>query len=132
MKKFKIKSLNSLQNYCLNEILKKKSRNVLLSIPYNSGCTLIYHILSEILDGIIIVITNNQFTLKKKLINYNENASWAFLSPNLEKEQKDKIFEYIEEKKVKLLYISPEIFDSDYLVSFHNIGLLVIGKFYLF
>ena len=82
------------------------------------------------MENTVIILTHSQFTLKKKLIKVNDKIPWAFISDNLSNKQKLKIFEFINKKEVKLVFISPENFFNEKFFKKLKINLLVFEDFH--
>jgi len=108
LKKFGFKALLPFQEQAL-ECLTSKT-NCLISRPSGTGRSTIYQICALLLEGIIIVVTQKQSSLKKRLEKINTLVSWGAINSDLSPEQQNQVFSLAKQKRLKLLFITPELF----------------------
>ena len=109
LKKFGFKALLPFQEQAIDSLLAKNS--CIVSRPSGSGKSTIYQIFSLLIDGIIVVVTKNHGSLKKKLEKINTFVSWGAINSSLTPEQQNHVFSLAKQKKLKLLFITPEFFN---------------------
>lgn len=119
-----MKKLLPFQEICMEKIQSNISSMV--ALPSGCGKSLIYQILSFILEGLIIVVTDKQNFLKKKLNKINYFISWGAINCEMSAQHQQQVLFLAKEKKIKLLFLTPEIFYMSYAQIFYNISLVVI------
>lgn len=79
-------------------------------IPLNSY-TRLFHVLHQKIDTTAIIVTEYPLYYLQKMENLNRlsKLKWAFLNSSLDQEDKVKILEMYELKKLKLLFITPSM-----------------------
>lgn len=109
LKKFGFKALLPFQEQAIDSLLAKNS--CIVSRPSGSGKSTIYQIFSLLIEGVIVVVTKNHGSLKKKLEKINSFVSWGAINSSLTPEQQNHVFSLAKQKKLKLLFITPEFFN---------------------
>ena len=109
LKKFGFKALLPFQEQAIDSLFAKNS--CIVSKPSGSGKSTIYQIFSLLIEGIIVVVTKNHGSLKKKLEKINSFVSWGAINSSLTPEQQNHVFSLAKQKKLKLLFITPEFFN---------------------
>ena len=109
LKKFGFKSLLNFQIIALNSLFLQK-KSILITQPSNNGKSTIYQILSYLYEGLILVVSQKHAYLKKKLEKINNFISWGAINPKLGAEEQREIMDFaIKKRKLKILFITPEI-----------------------
>lgn len=98
----------------------------LVALPSGCGKSMIYQILSFILEGLIIIVTDKQNFLKKKLNKINYFISWGAINCEMSVQHQQQVLYLAKEKKIKLLFLTPEIFYMSYAQIFSIISLVVV------
>lgn len=111
LKKFNFKCLLPFQKTCIDSL--QSNISCIITQPTGTGKSTIYQILSGLSDGIIFVITQKQAFLKRKLEKINDSISWGALNPELTYEQQREVLSLAEQRRLKILFITPELFLLD-------------------
>lgn len=98
-------------------------------IPINSF-TKFFHVLHQKIDTTAIIVTEYpiHYLAKMEQLNRLSKLKWAFLNSSLDQDDKVKILEMYELKKLKLLFITPSMFKNETLIEFES-ELLVFCDF---
>ena len=116
LKKFGFKSLLPFQEQALERLQAKTS--CLVSRPSGCGKSTIYQLFTLLSEGIIVVVTKKQGFLKKRLEKINNFVSWGAINPTLTAEQQNHVFSLAKQKRIKLLFISPELLNLSHFSAF--------------
>ena len=93
--------------------------NAFVLMPTGGGKSLCYQIPAIILDGVALVVSPLIALMQDQVATLNEfGISARYLAASLSKEQNDECFSLIRQKKLKLLYITPERFNSPWFLNF--------------
>jgi len=96
-----------LQKEAIEAVLDKK--DVLLVLPTGGGKSICFQVPALAQEGVSIVVSPLIALMNDQVIALQQNGIAAFaLHSNLDFEQKKMISDQIEQRKVKLLYLSPE------------------------
>ena len=73
------------------------------------------HVLHQKVENLAIVVTEYQTWWMDKMeqLDRLSTLKWGFLNPNMSNEDKVKVLELYELKKLKLLFISPSLFKAE-------------------
>ncbi len=114
-KHFGFDTFRPIQETAINHILEKK--DLLTILPTGSGKSLIFQLPTLMMDGTTIVISPLIALMQDQVVNLQANGISAnMISSQNSNEQNDEIFQQLENKQLKFLYIAPERFASGYFI----------------
>ena len=116
IKKFGFNTLLPFQENSIKSLILEIS--CIITQPNGTGKSTIYQILSHFYEGLIVVVTQKHTFLKKKLDKINKFVSWGSINPEITPQQQNEILILASQKKLKILFITPELFH------FHQFALI--------
>lgn len=114
---FKYVKFHDFQNQAIDFILNKK-QNLLVNSFTGSGKSLIFQFYSLIADGLTVVIAPYVSMVVDQLRKIPKELPAIAFNSWLSFPQRDKFLELIKKNKVRLLFITPEMFNSDFFEFF--------------
>ncbi|MEA2017300.1 MAG: DNA helicase RecQ [Campylobacterota bacterium] len=112
---FGFDTFRAIQETAIDHILEKK--DLLTILPTGSGKSLIFQLPTLMMDGTTIVISPLIALMQDQVTNLNANGILAnMISSQNSNEQNDDIFNQLQNKQLKFLYIAPERFASGYFI----------------
>ena len=116
----------------MNRILRKEG-NTLGIMPTGGGKSLCFQIPALILPNLTVIISPLIALMKDQIDNLTKKKIYSsfFINSSISESTKEKIFDLVKRKKVKLLYIAPESLKSEKILNILSeakIGLFVIDE----
>lgn len=129
-KYFGYDSFRSFQKEAINKILAKE--DVLTIMPTGGGKSLIFQMAAVVSEGMAVVVSPLIALMKDQVNSLTQNGiNAAFINSSLTDSERETIFRQIQNKELKLLYVSPEKLLSgnflDYLATL-NISFFAIDE----
>ncbi|MDI6810180.1 MAG: RecQ family ATP-dependent DNA helicase [archaeon] len=128
---FNHRSFRSNQEDIIDNVLA--GRNTLAILPTGAGKSLCFQIPALIFDGLTVVISPLIALMKDQVDNLKKKGvlDVAYINSMLEQRTKERIYEQLKESKLKILYVAPETFVDNKLMSILkgcNISLIAIDE----
>ncbi|MBL7117503.1 MAG: ATP-dependent DNA helicase RecQ [Candidatus Syntrophoarchaeum sp.] len=128
---FNHRSFRSRQEGIIENVLAGK--NTLAILPTGAGKSICFQIPALIFDGLTVVISPLIALMKDQVDNLKKKGVFdvAYINSMLEQSTKERIYEQLKESKLKMLYVAPETFVDNKLMSILkscNISLIAIDE----
>ncbi len=128
---FNHSSFRSNQREIINNVLT--SRNTLAILPTGAGKSICFQIPALISDGLTIVVSPLIALMKDQVDNLKKKGvlEVAYINSMLDSSSKERIYEQLKESELKMLYVAPETFVDNKLMSILkscNISLIAIDE----
>lgn len=128
---FNHSSFRSRQKEIIDNVLSQK--NTLAILPTGAGKSICFQIPALIFDGLTIVVSPLIALMKDQVDNLRKKGvlDVAYINSMLDQSTKEHIYEQLKESKLKMLYVAPETFVDNRLISILkscNISLIAIDE----
>ncbi len=119
------------QKEIIDNVLTPK--NTLAILPTGAGKSICFQIPALIFDGLTVVVSPLIALMKDQVDNLKKNGvlEAAYINSMLDSSSKERIYEQLKESKLKMLYVAPETFVDNKLMSILkscNISLIAIDE----
>ncbi len=116
-KVFGFNTFRSLQEEAIDAILN--GRDLSMILPTGGGKSLCYQLPSLLMDGVTVVVSPLIALMQDQVRGLNENAiSAATINSDMSEDERKYVFEALKDKKIKLLYVTPERMSSAGFIEF--------------
>jgi len=128
---FNHQSFRSNQKEIIDNVLSQK--NTLAILSTGAGKSLCFQIPALIFDGLTVVVSPLIALMKDQVDNLEKKGVFevAYINSMLDQASKERIYEQLKESKLKMLYVAPETFVDNILMSILkscNISLIAIDE----
>jgi len=114
---FNHQSFRSNQKEIIENVLSQK--NTLAILPTGAGKSLCFQIPALIFDGLTVVVSPLIALMKDQVDNLEKKGVFevAYINSMLDQSTKESVYEQLKESKLKMLYVAPETFVDNKLLS---------------
>ncbi len=128
---FNHSSFRSQQKEIIDNVLSQK--NTLAILPTGAGKSICFQIPALIFDGLTVVVSPLIALMKDQVDNLKKKGvlDVAYINSMLDQSTKERIYEQLKKSKLKMLYVAPETFVDNRLMSILkscNISLIAIDE----